>query len=162
MIFIKNTKYYMVKLFLSDVDGTLTDGNTYYSEKGEELKRFNHKDGRGVHLLKKAGIKFGIITGENSSIVLARAKKLNADYCFVGIENKIEVIKKLLDDLKINSNDLAYIGDDTNDLDAILFAGLSFAPADSHQEVLDAARIICKRNGGNGAFREAVDFILSK
>ena len=57
----------MVKLFLSDVDGTLTDGNTYYSEKGEELKRFNHKDGRGVHLLKKAGIKFGIITGENSS-----------------------------------------------------------------------------------------------
>jgi 3-deoxy-D-manno-octulosonate 8-phosphate phosphatase (KDO 8-P phosphatase) len=80
----------------------------------------------------------------------------------VGIENKIEVIKKLLGDLKINSNDLAYIGDDTNDLDAIMFAGLSFAPADSHQEVLDAAKIICKRNGGNGAFREAVDFILSK
>jgi YrbI family 3-deoxy-D-manno-octulosonate 8-phosphate phosphatase len=161
MTFIKKTKYSMVKLFLSDVDGTLTDGNTYYSEKGEELKRFNHKDGRGVHLLKKAGIKFGIITGENSSIVLARAKKLNADYCFVGIENKIQVIKNLLDDLKINSNDLAYIGDDTNDLEAIIFAGLSFAPADSHQEVLDAARIICKKNGGNGAFREAVDFILS-
>lgn len=152
----------MVKLFLSDVDGTLTDGNTYYSEKGEELKCFNHKDGRGVHLLKEAGIKFGLITGEKSLIVIARAKKLKADYCFVGIDNKIEVIKRLLDELKINSSDLAYIGDDTNDLEAILFAGFSFAPADSHKEVLDAAKIICKRNGGDGAFREAVDFILNK
>ncbi|MBC8146801.1 MAG: acylneuraminate cytidylyltransferase, partial [Bacteroidetes bacterium] len=77
-----------IKIFFSDVDGTLTDGCTYYSKDGEELKKFSHRDGRGVYLLREENIKFGIITGENTSIVKMRAKKLKADYCFVGITDK--------------------------------------------------------------------------
>ena len=151
-----------IKVFFSDVDGTLTDGCTYYSSVGEEMKRFNHKDGRGNYLLRQNAIRFGIITGENTEIVTRRAEKLNADFCFLGISNKLEFIKSFCAKNEIALEEVAFIGDDTNDLNIIENVGLSFAVADAMPEIKHAAHYICSRNGGDGAFREAVDFIINQ
>ena len=150
-----------IKIFFTDIDGTLTDGFTYYSAQGEALKRFNHKDGAGVQLLRMQGIQFGIITTEETQIVHARAKKLNADYCFTGIENKNEFLQVILKKKKINYEDICFIGDDLNDLDVVRNAGISFAVGDAVAKVKEVADFTCKQNGGFGAFREAVDFLLS-
>jgi len=151
-----------IKVFFSDVDGTLTDGFTYYSPSGEELKRFNHKDGAGSRLLREQGIRFGIITTENSPIVQRRAEKLKADFCFIGIENKLEKLKEILQEEGLTFSNLAYIGDDVNDLEIIRAAGVSFAVNDAVDIVKNSATFKCERNGGFGAFREAVDYILKQ
>lgn len=149
-----------IKIFFSDVDGTLTDGCTYYSAKGEEMKKFNHKDGRGNYLLRLNSIKFGIITGEKTGIVEQRAKKLNADYCFLGIDNKLNLITALCKEENLTLEEIAFIGDDTNDIDIIRKVGLSFSVNDAMPEVKSATHFTCHRKGGDGAFREAVDFLL--
>ncbi len=149
-----------IKIFFSDVDGTLTDGCTYYSANGEEMKKFNHKDGRGNFLLRQNSIKFGIITGENTKIVEQRAKKLNANYCYLGVDNKFELIKSLCQSENISLNEIAFIGDDTNDLDLMKSVGISFAVNDAMPEVVNIAHVVCKRKGGDGAFREAVDYLI--
>lgn len=150
-----------IKVFFADVDGTLTDGCTYYSANGEELKKFNHKDGRGNFLLRRNNIKFGIITGENTKIVLRRAEKLNADYCYVGVENKLKLLSSFCTENGLSLDEIAFIGDDTNDMDLIKNVGLSFAVNDAMPLVKDSVHYICSRKGGDGAFREAVDFILN-
>ena len=154
--------YNRIRIFFSDVDGTLTDGCTYYSGKGEEMKKFNHKDGRANYLLRKVNIKFGIITGENTDIVKRRAEKLKANFCFLGIEDKLEFIKLFSKRERIELNEMAYIGDDTNDLEIIRNVGLSFAVNDSDKLIKETAHFVCNKNGGDGAFREAVDFLLEK
>jgi YrbI family 3-deoxy-D-manno-octulosonate 8-phosphate phosphatase len=151
-----------IKVFFADIDGTLTDGCTYYSAKGEELKKFNHKDGRGNYLLRNNNIKFGIITGENTEIVSRRAEKLNADYCFMGVSNKLKLLESFCSEHGLSLNEIAFIGDDTNDLDIIKNVGLSFAVSDSMPSVKKFANYICERRGGDGAFREAVDFIIKQ
>lgn len=150
-----------IKIFFADVDGTLTDGCTYYTAKGEELKKFNHKDGRGNFLLRKHKIKFGIITGENTEIVSRRAEKLNADYCFLGVENKLDLIESFCSEHGLSLEEIAFIGDDTNDMDLIKNVGLSFAVNDSMPSIKESAHYVCSRKGGDGAFREAVDFIIN-
>ena len=149
-----------IKVFFTDVDGTLTDGCTYYSARGEEMKKFNHKDGRGTFLLKQNHIKFGIITGENTKIVEKRAQKLNADYCFLGVDDKLLFLKSFCKDRNLSFEEVAFIGDDTNDLEVIRHVGLSFAVCDALPKVKEAAHFICSRNGGYGAFREAADFLI--
>lgn len=149
-----------IKVFFSDVDGTLTDGCTYYSEKGEEMKKFNHKDGRGNFLLKQNKIKFGVITGENTRIVEKRAEKINSDFCFLGVDDKLSLIKSFCKREKLTLEEIAFIGDDTNDLEIIKCVGLSFAVNDAVTEVKENTHYVCIRNGGDGAFREAVDFLL--
>jgi YrbI family 3-deoxy-D-manno-octulosonate 8-phosphate phosphatase len=151
-----------IKLIIADNDGTLTPGHTFYSKDGEELKMYSHRDGRGVHLLKKAGLKFGIITGENSEIVLSRSEKLQADFVILGVEDKGKELLKILKKYKFTSDQIAYIGDDTNDLDIMEKVGLSIAVKDAHVDVLDKVDIICKNNGGFGALRELIDYVLSK
>ena len=163
MISNKKIKYQnlpRIKVFFSDVDGTLTDGCTYYSEHGEEMKKFNHKDGRGTYLLRQLGIKFGIITGENSKIVESRAKKIKANYCFLGVDDKLNFFKSFCEKEKLSLMEIAFIGDDTNDLDIIKNVGLSFAVNDSVPLIKKAVHFICERNGGDGAFREAADFLI--
>lgn len=150
-----------IKVFFADVDGTLTDGCTYYSGNGEEMKKFNHKDGRGNYLLKQHNLRFGLITGEDTQIVEKRAEKLNADYCFLGIENKFGFLKEFCKQENLSFSELAYIGDDTNDLEIIKHVGISFAVNDAIDEVKKVANFVCQKNGGHGAFREAVDFLLA-
>jgi 3-deoxy-D-manno-octulosonate 8-phosphate phosphatase (KDO 8-P phosphatase) len=150
-----------IKLIVADNDGTLTPGHTFYSNEGEELKMYSHRDGRGVYLLKKAGLMFGIITGEESQIVLRRAEKLKVDFVILGVENKTIELQKILRKYKLKSNQVAYIGDDTNDLGIMDFVGLSVAVNDAHIEVLNKVDIICINKGGHGALREIIDYILT-
>jgi YrbI family 3-deoxy-D-manno-octulosonate 8-phosphate phosphatase len=149
-----------IKLLLSDVDGVLTDGGMYYSESGDELKKFNTRDGGGFILLKNVGIKTGMITSENVKLVERRAKKLEVDYYFSVSGDKWKTIDQLLQSLHLEPANLAYIGDDINDLTVIEKAGLSFAPSDGVEEVQKKANVVLSRKGGEGAVREAAELIL--
>jgi len=150
-----------IHLFCSDVDGCLTDNGVYYSAKGEEIKKFNMSDGQGIELLKKAGIEPIIVTQENSKIVLARARKLRIK-AYVGIKDKLYFLQKLVIEKKLKSACVAYVGNDINDLAAMKFACLSFAPADAIEEVKKIATVVLTKRGGEGCIREAVDYLLYK
>lgn len=147
-----------IKLFGCDVDGTLTDAGMYYFEDGNEAKKFNTKDGMGIRLLKENGILTLIITSENTKIVESRAKKLNVDYLFQGIKNKLETIKELLEKLNIKSEEFAYIGDDINDKELLEFAGIKACPNDAVSIIKNIESIlIMDLKGGEGAVREFID-----
>jgi len=166
--FIK-TKRKKIKLFLSDIDGTLTDGSIYYSEKGEELKQFSHKDGRGFHLLHKLGIKCVLITSESEGINKARFEKFNRlgtvkDYIDnVYGKGKLNKVINICKKYNINSDEIAYIGDDTNDNAALVLAGYKACPADANYLVKKIKGIkVMKAKGGQGAVREFIDWLIKK
>jgi len=152
-----------IKMFVMDVDGTLTDGCTYYSERGEELKRFSMKDGFGMSLLKHNDIIPVILTSENSKIVLSRAKKLNVKEVHVNVKDKLKKVSDIAFSYKawLDTN-VAYIGDDLSDIDVIKKVALSFAPVDAVEEVKKVAKVVTTRKGGEGAVREAIDYILKR
>jgi len=154
-----------IKLFLSDVDGTLTDGGMYYGENGEEFKKFNTHDGKGFELLRKAGIKTGIITSENTKIVENRAKKLKVNYLYQGLEHKgkLDIAKEICQKENISLEEVAYIGDDINCKELLQSVGLSACPANALDEIKNIPNIIkLSKNGGDGAVREFVEKILGK
>jgi len=154
----KNTK---IKLFLSDVDGTLTDGGMYYSPTGELLKKFNTRDGMGFELLRKAGIKVGIITSEKSEIAKKRAEKLKLDFVLIGVQDKLNEVQKLCKELSISLNEVGYIGDDINDLPLLKAVGLSACPSDAVEDVKNAVDYVTTKKGGEGCVREFIDLILN-
>jgi len=149
-----------IKLFVMDVDGTMTDGKVYYSANGEELKRFSIIDGMGIELLKKGGIEIGIITAEQSNIVKARASKLNIKYVILNSRNKKKALTDLAGSLDLSLQEVAYIGDDINDLYVMQIAGLTACPSDSNKHIIDISDYICNNQGGNGAVREFAELIL--
>ena len=146
-----------IKLVITDVDGVLTDGGMYYSEKGELLKKFNTKDGMGVELLHKASIKTVFLTGENSKIVKIRAKKVKADDCQINIKEKEKICKKF----NVKPLNVAYIGDDVNDLKIMNLVGLTACPSDAQEKIKSISNLKCKKVGGSGVFREFVEIILN-
>ena len=148
-----------IKMFVMDVDGVLTDGCTYYSARGEEMKKFNMKDGMGISLLKQRGIIPVIITQENSKIVLKRAKKLGVEV-YIGVKDKLKKVTEIADKYRISLDAVGYIGDDINDIEAMKVVALPFAPADAVEEVKKIARVVTQRKGGRGCVREAIDYIL--
>ncbi len=151
-----------IKLFLSDVDGTLTDGGMYYSESGDELKKFNTRDGMGFQLLREKGIKTGIITSETTKIVENRAKKLKIDFLVQGKRNggKLEAVRQICNELNISLNEVAYIGDDINDIELLSEVGVAACPADACAEVKAVAGIrVMQKKGGDGCVREVVERI---
>ena len=150
------------KLVLTDIDGVWTDGGMFYDQTGNEWKKFNTSDSAGVLFCHYLKIPVGIITGEKTKIVERRAKKLNIDYLYQGITNKLEVAKKLAADLEISLQDIAYIGDDIGDLELLTAVGISAAPNNAPSYVKDIAQYVTSKNGGEGAFREFVEWILSK
>ena len=149
-----------IKLIISDVDGVLTDGGMYYSKTGEVMKKFNSKDGMGVELLRKK-IKVVLMTKERSQIVLKRAKKIKVDQVYAGIKNKELLLPKICVEYKISKNEIAYIGDDVNDFNIMKQIGLSAVPSDGNEKIKNISDYVCKTKGGDGAFRELVDLILS-
>jgi len=152
-----------IKLFVSDVDGTLTDGGMYYSESGDELKKFNTRDGMGFQLLREKGIKTGIVTSENTKIVENRAKKLKIDFLVQGKRNggKLEAVRQICNELNISLKEVAYIGDDINDIELLSEVGFAACPADACSEVKAMAGIIVmQKNGGDGCVREVVAKIV--
>ena len=151
-----------IKMFLTDSDGCLTDGGMYYSESGDELKKFNTKDGMGFELLRKKGIITGIITGEERKLVKNRAEKLHLDICEMGVKNKLSCIDSLCEQYGIERDNVLYIGDDVNDLTAIESVGYGCCVANASECVKTVAKYISKRNGGEGAIREIAELILSR
>lgn len=151
-----------IKLFLTDVDGTLTDGGMYYSAQGDVMKRFYVRDGMGMKLLQQAGVKIGIITSETTPIVEARAKKLGVDYLCQGVrfDGKVEAVKQICREMGISMSEVAYIGDDVNDIQLLSAVGLAACPADACNEVLKLPFIkVMSHQGGHGAVREWADSI---
>ncbi len=150
-----------IRLFVMDVDGTMTDSGMYYLSNGEEVKRFSSRDGMGIVLLNEAGIKTAIITSENSNIISNRAKKLKIDWVIQNSQNKLDDLKKLSIKSGISQEQILYIGDDINDIEAIKWAEIGACPVDAVQEVLNVADYICSKPGGYGAIREIADLILN-
>ena len=150
-----------IKMFLTDCDGCLTDGGMYYSEDGDELKKFNTKDGMGFRLLRENGIITGIITGEDRQLNQKRAKKLHVDEIFQNVKDKVSVIKQLCDRYHISPEQVAYVGDDVNDLEAIRYVGYGCCVKDAHSAVKKYADYVATCNGGQGAVREIIDNILA-
>jgi len=158
-----------VKLFLTDVDGCLTDGGMYYSANGEEMKRFCVYDGMGMVLLRQAGIPCGILTSEQSAIVKARAEKLHLDFLYLGVGSKdrqgtltkLDAAKRICEELGIGLEQVCYVGDDVNDIDLLSAVGFPCCPPNARPEVkaIKGLRVL-KTPGGQGAIREIADEIL--
>src|SRR5450432_1602296 len=141
-----------IKLVIADSDGVLTDGGVYYSADGEVMKRFSIRDGMGVERLRNlANVETAIMTGELSGSVKKRAEKLQITEMHLGIKNKIETLQEILERLKLKPNQVAYIGDDTNDLEVMKAVGLSACPSDAISFVKKIADYVCEEKGGHGA-----------
>ncbi len=152
-----------IKLVLTDIDGVWTDGGMFYDNKDNEWKKFNTSDSAGVLFLRKLNIPLGIITGEDTEIVRRRAEKLKIEYLFMGVRNKLKVAKSLCDKLNLDlTKDVAYIGDDINDIPLLKEVRISAAPDSAPVYVKKIAKWNLEKSGGEGVFREFVEKILEK
>ena len=149
-----------IELILSDVDGVLTDGGVIYDNQGIEIKRFHIRDGLGIKLWKRAGYPFGIVTARNSHIVKVRSAELGIDIVRQGFEEKLPTVKEIIQKQGLTADKVCFIGDDLTDLPVLNHVGLAVAVADAATEVRNAAHLTTKLNGGHGAVREAIEFIL--
>ena len=152
----------MIKLVLLDVDGTLTNGGIYRGNNGEELKRFNVKDGYVIVNAQKLGIEFGIITGRKSELVEIRSNELKIKYLYQGISEKTVILKEIMQKTGLKKEEIAYMGDDLNDILIMKQSGLTGAPKDAADEVIQIVDFVSEKNGGSGAVREFVEYILKK
>lgn len=148
-----------VKLFVMDVDGTLTDGLLYLTADGEAMKIFHAQDGGAIKELPREGVTTAIITGRSSGIVQRRAKELGITQLRQEVSDKLGCLQEMAQELGVTREQIAYIGDDTNDLACIRWCGFSACPADAVPEVLAQAKYICSRNGGRGAVREFIAWL---
>ena len=150
-----------VRLLVCDVDGTLTDGAMWYGAEGEVLKRFSTRDGNGIGLLLGAGITVAFVTAEDTPIVTARAAKLGVVHVVLGCADKGDAVRKLREQLDVQRDEVAFIGDDLGDLSGFVESGLRVAVGDAVDQVRAAADLVCQHPGGHGAVRELSDAILA-
>jgi len=151
----------MIELLILDVDGTLTDGSIIHTNDGDELKAFDVKDGLAIaSWTKKLGRKVAIITGRTSKVVEKRAAELQVSHLFQGVHNKDEIIETILQEESLKWENVAAIGDDLNDYRMLKKASLSFCPNDAVEDIQSLVNIKCKSNGGEGAVREMIEYIL--
>ncbi|NHM29274.1 KdsC family phosphatase [Neobacillus terrae] len=157
---IKEKDLSKIKMIVMDVDGTLTDGKIYVGDNGEVFKAFNVRDGYRLINLEKYNIIPVIITGKRSEILVKRAAELKIEEVHQGIEDKLKVLDEIIYRYDLKYENIAYIGDDINDIDCMKVCYLKACPADAISEVLDIVDYVCKSNGGNGAVRELIDLIV--
>jgi YrbI family 3-deoxy-D-manno-octulosonate 8-phosphate phosphatase len=151
-----------IKLVLTDNDGVLTDTGVYYSNEGEVFKRFSIRDGMGVERLRKElGIETGIITGEISGSIKSRAEKLKIKNLYLGIMEKHLLLTEIQDRNNIKPENIAYIGDDVNDIKLMKLVGFTASPADAMSDIRNMVDYVCEQKGGHGAFREFAELIIS-
>ena len=150
------------KLILTDIDGVWTDGGMYYDQEGMELKKVHTYDSAGVLFAHHLGIPVGILTGEDTNIVKRRADKLKVDYLYLGCKNKVAIAENLCSQLGITLSDVAYIGDDLNDIALLKLVGWAGVPSSAPEYVQALANVPLLKKGGEGVFREFVESILSK
>lgn len=149
-----------VKAIFFDVDGVLTDGSIIYDDAGKEIKIFNVKDGLIVSYLKKAGIITGAISGRDSAAVSRRCAELKVDFCHQGIVDKAGTFEKLVKHYKLKAKEVAFIGDDINDLPVFRLAGFSICPADTFDYLKEQVDLVTYAKGGAGVYREVADLVL--
>lgn len=149
-----------IKLVAMDVDGVLTDAGMYYTETGDELKKFNTRDGMGVALVRQAGLKTAILTSESTEIVKRRGAKLRIDHVYIGVQDKLTQMRWLLEQLGLTLDEVAYIGDDVNDYELLSHVGLAATVKDASRLPKSVAHLITEAKGGEGAVRELCEIIL--
>jgi YrbI family 3-deoxy-D-manno-octulosonate 8-phosphate phosphatase len=149
-----------IRLILSDVDGVLTDGTINYDNNGVELKKFHVRDGLGIKLWQQSGAEFGIVTGRSSQIVRMRAAELDISLIRQSVSQKQNVVEEILQSLELSWEQVCFIGDDLPDILPIKQSALGVAVADAATDVLNVADYITKKQGGHGAVRETIEFIL--
>ena len=151
-----------IRLFLTDCDGCLTDAGMYYSEHGDELKKFNARDGMAFALLRERGILTGLVTRESMDLNRRRAEKMKLDFFESGCMDKVEAVRRICSQCGISPEQVAYVGDDINDLEVIRMVGYGCAPADAMPEVKAAARYVTRARGGEGVIREVVEKLFDR
>lgn len=149
-----------IRLLLLDVDGVMTDGRIIYDSHGAETKAFNVKDGHGIKLLQRAGVRVGIVTGRQSEVVDMRARELGIDIVYQGAKDKLVSFQEILANLNIAEEEVAYMGDDFPDLPVLRRVGWGAAPADAMDEIKSVVHYVTSRSGGDGAVREICDLLL--
>ena len=149
-----------IKILVMDVDGVLTGGEVILDRQGNELKMFHVRDGHGIKMIQRTGMKTAIITGRSSNVVTIRAEELGIVDVFQGSKDKLPTFRELLERHGLDEEEAAYIGDDIVDIPVMRRAGLSFTVADAEQYVKEAAHFVAGRNGGRGAVREVIDLLL--
>ena len=149
-----------IKLVLTDIDGCLTYNSVFYTVNGDKIKRFNMNDGMGVKILHENNILVGVISGDNSLASKQRMEDLGVDYIYIGIKSKMEILEEIANDLKISRDEIAYMGDDLQDLDVLKEVGLSVAPNNAVLEVKNSVKKVMDKDGGYGAFREFAEYVL--
>lgn len=149
-----------IKLLLTDVDGVLTDGGMYYTKEGLVMKKFNVKDGMGVYLLRQKGVETGIISTDSSPILKVRGERLQLSLCFDSVTDKKKKLDEICRKRNLTYEEVAFIGDDVNDCEILRTVGFSAAPFDAVDEVISIVDYVCKKSGGDGAFREIAELIL--
>ena len=149
-----------IKILLTDVDGVLTDGGMYYSAHGDVMKKFNSKDGMGINILRKKNIPTVIVTKEKTEIVKKWARKMNVKKVYDGVLKKELILEKICKFFKISEKEVAFIGDDVNDLELMKKVGFSVTPKDGNNTVKKIADYVTKSKGGEGAVREITDLII--
>lgn len=153
-------KLAQIKLFITDVDGVLTNGSLYYTNEGLVMKKFQVKDGMGTRLLKESGIKTALISTDTSELMKLRGERLKMDFIHIGSWDKDQIMLQICDELKIKPKNVGFIGDDVNDLEVLKKVGFAACPNDAVEVVKKVCHYICKKKGGDGAYREVADLIL--
>ncbi len=153
-------RFAQVRLLSLDLDGVMTDGGVYYAETGEELRRYDIKDGTGIVRLREAGFHLAVITNSRGVAIERRMQRLGIQHFHMGIADKLPVLRSVAESLGFGLDAVAHIADDVNDLTALRAVGLALAPADAVPEVLAVAHYITKKNGGRGAVREVCEMLL--
>jgi len=149
-----------IKLFVCDIDGVFSDGRIYLGNNGEELKAFHTKDGYGIKALGASGVDVAVITGRRSAIVANRMTALNVEHIIQGEENKLPALKSLIEKLNLDTDEVAYIGDDMPDFECMKYIGLSIAVNDAHPQIKEISDYTTFIRGGFGAVREVCDLVM--
>ncbi len=150
-----------LKLLSLDTDGVLTEGGIYFTDSGDELRKFNVKDGMGMKIAQAAGVQLAIITASSTPSIGHRANRLGVDHVFLAVEDKAQTLTKLCDELEISPDQVAHVGDDVNDIPVLEMVGVPMSVADAIPAVQDTACYITQKNGGDGAVREICDLIAA-
>jgi len=151
-----------IRALVVDVDGTLTDGGMYYGAQGIELKKFDTRDAKGMQLLESTGVLVCVMTGEDDAPTRARMEKLNIQSYYPGVTDKLQVLEGLVKEWDIEMSEVAFVGDDVNDLAPILAVGFSACPNDALPQIVANADYVCTRCGGHGAVREVCELLLKR
>ncbi|MEJ5339766.1 MAG: KdsC family phosphatase [Aquificaceae bacterium] len=149
-----------IRLFLLDVDGVLTDGRLYYTSRGEEIKVFNVRDGLGIKLAQKAGIRMGVISGRKSRALINRMRELEIEEVHLGFNQKLPVLENIMERLSLSSENVAFLGDDYVDLPLLKRVGFPMVVPDAPEDIKKHALYVTLSKGGHGAVREAIEFLL--